>query len=857
MNSPIPSTGPDVLSASECRDTDEGRSADQGTSARDDAYDFEIAVVDLQTLASTARIRRRADQTTVVALAQQGYMATSPISPTLAVSFNTLELFHRLRLRKPSLSVEAFAKVICDYYAIPYRRRYRNALSDAFDVYLQILRAVDRQVKAVLKRDTPDWRVKNACPACCYELEGEPPLKFKRMWAMDGNNSLKRIAKFGDRQVADTRVFTESDYYLSRAFVDRFKDEVRSHRGDATAASRAAGEEEWSDIEDDDEPDESGTVDIEFVEDPADDFRQCTKNWKSAARDETKRMWGIFDETGIFASACRHGFILWIVDMVCSGELAKYALAIIAMALVTLGPRSAIGYDIGCSFCGTIARSSLGPEFKRLGYRCCVNAFHGYSHSHRCQTQHHPSVIEGAGLEDWETMERVFSESNQLAVITRYASAYHRHVAIDMHFKQWDEQKYANLATMLLNNYRQALGILSDEASLLDEGLRELGYTRQQLQEWQDEEKTYFATLGEEDPANAAAVEYVSLLRALGDAEARLGKAMDTFVMSIPEDYSYAPPSSSTSNPAYYAEASRTRKKETERRVLREKRDNLLRDIVALEIKMGVDVRWRPDMKEYAETLKYIAERDYRAALDDLHRLVVQRLFELHTLNVSQTAYKVRTYIAKSLQRRSKAIRTAVAKYNAAAVKLTPPRPTLDWSKVTHYTFIEEFELLRDTRNDIRDHPWARSDVRELMKKARRVARAQEEIIRCNVEVRRLHTSIVDENRELDTILGTLRSQKDPVWPAVQEYAIRRKRVNARLLAVISQIYDLPGFTGERAPGTKLGAPRGASQSSRSAMDEVVEAEKEELAQDQAEDDFDDVELQEATRVFDFAANIL
>jgi hypothetical protein len=35
----------------------------------------------------------------------------------------------------------------------------------------------------------------------------------------------------------------------------------------------------------------------------------------------TKKMWGIFDETGIFLALCRHGFCLVIADMVQSGEL--------------------------------------------------------------------------------------------------------------------------------------------------------------------------------------------------------------------------------------------------------------------------------------------------------------------------------------------------------------------------------------------------------------------------------------------------------------------------------------------------------------------------------------------------------
>jgi hypothetical protein len=37
--------------------------------------------------------------------------------------------------------------------------------------------------------------------------------------------------------------------------------------------------------------------------------------------DVTSKMWGIFDETGIFLVLCRHGFVLVIVDMIRSGEL--------------------------------------------------------------------------------------------------------------------------------------------------------------------------------------------------------------------------------------------------------------------------------------------------------------------------------------------------------------------------------------------------------------------------------------------------------------------------------------------------------------------------------------------------------
>jgi hypothetical protein len=37
--------------------------------------------------------------------------------------------------------------------------------------------------------------------------------------------------------------------------------------------------------------------------------------------DITSKMWGIFDETGVFLALCCHGFVLVIADMIRSSEL--------------------------------------------------------------------------------------------------------------------------------------------------------------------------------------------------------------------------------------------------------------------------------------------------------------------------------------------------------------------------------------------------------------------------------------------------------------------------------------------------------------------------------------------------------
>ncbi|EMD33855.1 hypothetical protein CERSUDRAFT_55723, partial [Gelatoporia subvermispora B] len=793
---------------------------------------FTIDVVDMYTMDSTTHISRTEDSRSVAeALAQHGYLATSPTNPSLAISFKTLELFRRLRLRKPSFSVEAFTKVVCDFYAIPYRRTHRVALSNAFDTYLAIHRIIDRRINSTLGRDTPDWRVLNACLACCYELEDEAPLRFSRMICVDGNNSLKRMAKVADRQVGDSRVFSESDYFLPEDYVNTYAHEVKARKRTQESAEVPSPSVE-ADTVDDQEGDPTDLA----THSP--DEKSCTQNWKAAADDLKKRMWGVFEETGIFASACRHGFILWIMDMIRSGELAKYPLAIVSKVLQLFGPAGLLGYDIGCDFEQTVKQSSLGPLWEKLRWRCCVNAFHGYSHNFRCQTRYHPNNILGMGLEDLETLERIFSASNQLAAIIRYASRFRRHVAIAMFYKQWDEDKYANLALMLYNNYVQACEIIRTESQVVAEALESLGISEADLEKWYVEEAEYFATLGEEQPWDVHAMAYVELLQ-----ESRHLDATTQFLTTTPSDYQFVFPNSTPSRRTYDGDISRTRRLESERRHLQERREHVHRDLIETEVHMGIQTRWQPTTPEYIATLKYVSMRQYHRALDNLQRLVIQRLFELHNLNLSQTGYRMRTHIAKSLQTRCQAIRNAVNTYNRAALALDPPRPTLDWDKVSHFSFLEEFNLLRDTRNDIRDKPWTRPAVREIMKKNRRIARAREELQRCNVEVRRLHTSIEDENKHFRTTLAALREENSPLYGAVADYAARRMHVNGHLLARIHLIYRLDGFTGNTMKGRRKG-----TASAEDTLDSVGDMPPTEIARDEhllEDDGIDEDEMQD------------
>lgn len=172
--------------------------------------------------------------------------------------------------------------------------------SAAYDVYLEILHRVKTRLNAALGRDTPNWRLLNSCPCCVYKLEGEPSLTFEWLATVDGNNSLKRWASttYGLEPREDSRQ-PRSDYWIHPATVDKFQNEVRAQ------TSNHPRQDDWGDVPSEMEGSE---------------FR-CTDRWRNAGPEQRKKMFAVFDESGIFIAACRHRFVLLACNMVRSGEL--------------------------------------------------------------------------------------------------------------------------------------------------------------------------------------------------------------------------------------------------------------------------------------------------------------------------------------------------------------------------------------------------------------------------------------------------------------------------------------------------------------------------------------------------------
>lgn len=122
----------------------------------------------------------------------------------------------------------------------------------------------------------------------------------------------------GGRTAGDIRVPEDSEYFLSRDYVDQFADEVRGTQK-GPYVGEDDDESDGEPIAGDEAPTQEGDPTDGVVD--ADGIDGCIKHWKANASDDKKRMWAMFDEAGIFLSACRHHMILWGADMVRSGEL--------------------------------------------------------------------------------------------------------------------------------------------------------------------------------------------------------------------------------------------------------------------------------------------------------------------------------------------------------------------------------------------------------------------------------------------------------------------------------------------------------------------------------------------------------
>ena len=165
----------------------------------------------------------------------------------------------------------------------------------------------------------PTTALNTYVPACTYILEDEDKLKFSMLYTIDGNDSLKRIIRReavpesaaqleAPATTAQARATTEETAQPILGASSEVKDSRTVGRGIFLTREQV---DEWA-----------KEVLMEEVPDyNDDDDSPCAERWHNMKTELTAKMWGIFDETGLFLTLCRHGFVLLLADMVRSGEL--------------------------------------------------------------------------------------------------------------------------------------------------------------------------------------------------------------------------------------------------------------------------------------------------------------------------------------------------------------------------------------------------------------------------------------------------------------------------------------------------------------------------------------------------------
>ncbi|KAJ7686337.1 hypothetical protein B0H14DRAFT_2654322 [Mycena olivaceomarginata] len=385
----------------------------------------------------------------------------------------------------------------------------------------------------------------------------------------------------------------------------------------------------------------------------------CEERWENMKEDVTARAWGLYDETGIFPALCRHGFVLVVVDMVQSGELAKYGLSV-------------INHLIRCWVKTHPRLSVLAAD----NFKAVVGSFHGLG---RSPVQHlqHGDVRRRHGLgglrELRELLCKVQCPCRHDTLLHRLPPPAGNHTY--MHHTDLCDA-YQGLTIVIGNKYRRALKIKQGLPALHDT-MRALNVsTRDVFETWLAKEKEYLQSMKKEPVEETNEMEYYQKLVNLHNSDQRVCPRCRT---------------------AYAKAAKQTRRLETQRRHTGEVAAKSLAAVQDLELRLGIETHWVAGGEEWVKAA--------------LMGLIVARMFELAKMNMSGTGYKLRKHIAKALQVRSKAVKTALQKYNDAAAAMDPPKPHLAGE--------------------------------------RRYAARDEEIERLNLEIPRLLTYMADERKFL------------------------------------------------------------------------------------------------------------
>ncbi|KAK7030347.1 hypothetical protein VNI00_014204 [Paramarasmius palmivorus] len=773
-------------------------------SQHDHVETWEIPVIDFNVNRTMTFFHLSDAQSVNDSLVRHGYLGATPKQPQVAFPLHMFSVYRQIHRVCPKFTIDGLSKALQYIHGLPRHDHLEDQRRSAYDAYLTIIRALDNRMMDALNRNDSLSFTTHTCPPCNYELSGETPLEPRILISIDGNNSAKLVdseVRAGVERI-DKR-YLPHFRWLEPEEVDRFANEVK-------AGWNAHLTSDDMDVDNPEEPttvapdeiawlNENETKDLTSCDDT------CVERWKAAGPDAQKRTFKLFAISGIFVAVCRHGHVLQLCDMIRSGELMKYPLAIVNSLIDKYGKKLGIGYDIWCAFVKTLHRSPmLRQKVKSSGITGVVPAFHGYAHNRPCQLGYHPMYKEGVGLEDFEPCERTFSLSNALASITRLTNLFHRRQEFSEFFYFHDLDKFALSANFIYQNYWQALERIVKDEPTLERSCEELQITPEICEDLLKQEAEYFSARSTEPARESYELDYVEILERFWAAEQasrdahiewkKLGTAAargwtDKQIKQV-----------QSRNASTY-----------------QKLGLIQEELACFEDDNAIYPRWKRADAAYLDAKQGAVEHEYRKAVDDLEHAVVSRLMEMTKLEASDigtvqfdlleqqsdgcTGYHQRDKITNTLKARAGAVRNALERYNELALRV-PGREQIPWASILNMASVADFDLLRDTHVNVERLERAKPTNQKVMQLHFGLKRAREEIIRLNVEIKHLVTFMIDDEADFWLAIDEIEDgdDEDPTRQHFKRFLQheyrRRKRLHWRIAERLIQITLLPGFSG-------------------------------------------------------------
>lgn len=226
---------------------------------------------------------------------------------------------------------------------------------------------------------------------------------------------------------------------------------------------------------------------------------------------------------------------------------------------------------------------------------------------------------------------------------------------------------------------------------------------------------------------------------------------------------------------------------------------------------------YAPAESSHLAAKKLLDERKYRRTYNNLLKLIVQRMIEMEKLNMvatgmcsdqhasgctehEPTGYKMRTHIVKHLTSRSKTIQAATRRVNDTAKELG--YDVISAKVILSKVFLINLDLMGDARVDIRTKVWASPLTRGLVTLYYKSLRAEEELKRVYIEVRRLQTWIRDDEALMNRTIAQLKSDgHDSLRAEISSRLALQEQVNTRIMKQLRELEQLPEYRGEKGCG--------------------------------------------------------